>query len=1585
MDEILIRIDVESDPAVVGIEKVERALHNLDDEQGRVAKSSEKYSRDELGRFKAKEQAQVSELQRYRTGAKTIGDYRKEIEALTGAEIKRRSGLSDAAKKEPAELMRVYNTLEQVQRLRAQMSQEVLAQTGKTVSEITRMGKTIEAVGKQQQKADDDALRSAKRVADGRSVLDKAYNDSSIKRTKESIAAKDQMIAAFERRAAMFARQPQYNNSSSLAQDLPGFGSSGMTVSGANAVRAAQRQMIKDTEDAQREIERAEQESQGRRKARWEKFFKSILPGGGQRGGGFRSGGTRRSQFSDNPFLDTGGRGIQPRNLLIGGAIGGAAALAGPVGAAAGGLAGIIPGAVFGLGSAIAAIKMSGLSQVADQASKIRNLQAEIATGAIKEAKGRAQIAAILKQMSPEQQKALELWKGFYKVSQDIGNKVSDVLLPAFGQIGKALGSNSGTITRSVVTAGKAMADLITNMSKFISSGPGKVLFSGTASAGNTFITGLLRSLGDLGKVFLAVGNASQGFMHKVMGSLNGITAGMANWSTSFEGKKSLKGFFETAGQELDRVLGLVKDLGKVLITIFAAALPYSDRLIDGLRSVLQHFNTFLQSSRGQNDMKDIFNTLTATVKDFAAGIQVAWPIVSKLFSGIIGLVQLMNDQFGKAGAAIVIFAALAVKAIAGTVMKALAEMIATESAAALMNPWVAAIAGAAILIAAIATTQSSMDQLKQHANDTASAIRAAFDAKNKKKLDASDLPVATDRVNATRGSLGSALMRQAAAKSAVTSANLYGGSQTADRALAAANQDVNRLRSNYVHAKADRAALVQSINQDDIDKNNGIVKAADNAKAAWADALKSTQKWTGGGVRGNPQKSFTPPDLSVAKQRFAQFFTATGKDADSAGQRVQLVMDKIAAYTVKWNHAPSKKTVGLFLNDVASLPLKKVLALLALVKPKNVKISQTGGEGVLSIIHQIANEKIDNKTFKVIGTIINPKGNLPGVTVTPAVPTPGHMDPKTGQWVYSAKGGKVPGVGTGDTVPTMLTPGEVVLNKRQQQDFGGSAVFDNYFANSPVQHFAKGGVVQATRIIGDSPQSSLMIGPKGNVIGNTTAANQIIATPVMKTVSPMPNGAAEPGMDAVLAQLKGAAPAIKLLNQLIQSETVQQSYIDSHLLTPAKDARDALYKKQTAMSGEVDKKGSKYWLNKRKKISDDLIDIRKKIETDYTLKRQSVDRESADHKRLSAVSKVFTHIPGYESFQGQIAAANNSRSALVYAASLMPALDPNADPNALNGINTLDSLWNGYNTRYTNAGTSERDAIQTRVNWLATLLPGLKGRPKFTRLVNAETATDQDLMTSILGRSLSDAVPTGAGPGDTVTNPKTTDAPGTGNNMWADQPLTQTFLSRLSNDAADAAYALITNNADQWNQTMGDERDSTWGRLQDLQAVKDNPAYAAWRPDIIDEITSDSSDYGNIVQAIQGGFAQAMGGSSGQDQTALQQVIDDANTIMGQINLGSTVEREQLGLLSDYLRAQVPSYGTGISYVDRDKLAMVHKGEQIISRGDVAGGGGYGGGVLTLHPTGDALMDVLIQHIEPKITYKQGQSTRRRIREGRR
>lgn len=71
----------------------------------------------------------------------------------------------------------------------------------------------------------------------------------------------------------------------------------------------------------------------------------------------------------------------------------------------------------------------------------------------------------------------------------------------------------------------------------------------------------------------------------------------------------------------------------------------------------------------------------------------------------------------------------------------------------------------------------------------------------------------------------------------------------------------------------------------------------------------------------------------------------------------------------------------------------------------------------------------------------------------------------KSAYAIKRAGGGSVPGLGVGDTVPAMLTPGEFVINKSSAQRIGYSTL--NNLNNGGVQKFAFGGTVGAGTLVG--------------------------------------------------------------------------------------------------------------------------------------------------------------------------------------------------------------------------------------------------------------------------------------------------------------------------------------------------------------------------------------------------------------------------------------------------------------------------------------------------------------------------------------
>lgn len=112
----------------------------------------------------------------------------------------------------------------------------------------------------------------------------------------------------------------------------------------------------------------------------------------------------------------------------------------------------------------------------------------------------------------------------------------------------------------------------------------------------------------------------------------------------------------------------------------------------------------------------------------------------------------------------------------------------------------------------------------------------------------------------------------------------------------------------------------------------------------------------------------------------------------------------------------------------------------------------------------------------------------------------------------YANTGGQVPGTGSGDTVPAMLTPGEFVVRKQAAQALG----LDNLWAINNLQKFASGGPVLGAPKVSSIPTkavtgvSSRRLSAGASQITYTTTYDVDIINPV-----------AEPGTRSMLKMLQ--------------------------------------------------------------------------------------------------------------------------------------------------------------------------------------------------------------------------------------------------------------------------------------------------------------------------------------------------------------------------------------------------------------------------------------------------------------------------------
>ena len=83
--------------------------------------------------------------------------------------------------------------------------------------------------------------------------------------------------------------------------------------------------------------------------------------------------------------------------------------------------------------------------------------------------------------------------------------------------------------------------------------------------------------------------------------------------------------------------------------------------------------------------------------------------------------------------------------------------------------------------------------------------------------------------------------------------------------------------------------------------------------------------------------------------------------------------------------------------------------------------------------------QAISNTALAVTGALGSPPFSPTNLALAALIGATGALEVKTIQAQEFATGGIVPGVGSKDTVPAMLTPGELILNKSQQENLAGS------------------------------------------------------------------------------------------------------------------------------------------------------------------------------------------------------------------------------------------------------------------------------------------------------------------------------------------------------------------------------------------------------------------------------------------------------------------------------------------------------------------------------------------------------------------
>jgi hypothetical protein len=328
---------------------------------------------------------------------------------------------------------------------------------------------------------------------------------------------------------------------------------------------------------------------------------------------------------------------ITPLGGALAGVVAGAVAVGGALGQAAG--AAISAGGVLaslGLAAVTTRLATAGLSEAFEAQAAA---QAELAaTGAIS-ANTQAALAEAMGGLAPaaaavvtEVSALTPAWSAFQDTIQqtvlaDVAGQlrgISDAVLPTLqGQLGRTAG------ILNEATLGFAQ---FAQSEQFVST-------LDTILAGlNDTLDALLPGLGGFGAGLLAIFAGAGGPATDMATAISNVGLSFGTWAQGISESGQLTAFLEQANVVLGDLLGIVGNVGSILVSVFGAGAGVGGELLSILRDATGQLAAFLQTASAQAGLQEFFGLVSQT-GDTIAGLGA---VIGPIFAGIFDVIGVL-------------------------------------------------------------------------------------------------------------------------------------------------------------------------------------------------------------------------------------------------------------------------------------------------------------------------------------------------------------------------------------------------------------------------------------------------------------------------------------------------------------------------------------------------------------------------------------------------------------------------------------------------------------------------------------------------------------------------------------------------------------------------------------------------------------------------------------------------------------------------------------------------------------------------------------------------------------------------------
>jgi phage-related protein len=324
---------------------------------------------------------------------------------------------------------------------------------------------------------------------------------------------------------------------------------------------------------------------------------------------------------------------VTPLGGALGGVVAGAVAVAGAVGQAAGAAvsaAGVL--ASLGLAAVTARVASAGLS---DAFAAQSAAQEELAsTGAISESTQQA-LTAAMQGLAPaaaavvtEVSALTPAWSAFQDSIQqtvfaDVAGQlrgISDAILPT---LQSQLGTTAGVLNQA-----------IQGFAQFAQSEQTVSHLDTILSGLNATLTALLPGAGAVGQGLLAIFAGAGGPATDMATAISNIGLSFGTWAQGVAESGQLTTFLEQANVVLGDLLGIVGNVGSILVSVFGAGAATGGDLLSILRDATGQLAAFLQTAGAQAGLQQFFGLVSqvgSTISDLGG-------IIGPIFAGVFAV-----------------------------------------------------------------------------------------------------------------------------------------------------------------------------------------------------------------------------------------------------------------------------------------------------------------------------------------------------------------------------------------------------------------------------------------------------------------------------------------------------------------------------------------------------------------------------------------------------------------------------------------------------------------------------------------------------------------------------------------------------------------------------------------------------------------------------------------------------------------------------------------------------------------------------------------------------------------------------------